>query len=288
MSQPVQVLSDCPACRVESAVLELVLPEQPVIGSCRLCGHAVEGGRVVRAGRVFNNGGEVVAALAAWAHGEGEEPRTFVTANFAAGTPEAVGALVLAGARVETSFDVVAWLFRSRTAGSMALGGGGEAGTPSVAAGEAGGPSWGGGASPPATPPAGRAADGGPRPPAAFTPDPRATTRALTATALADGRVEAAERKVLLDACARLGAPTPVDDDWRAWRPAEVGVPPDPTATVRAMVAVALADRIPDSGEARVIREFARAWRVPVGDPILPPVTLPQKAAAAWLGLFAR
>ena len=282
-----QVLSDCPTCRVESAIVELVLPDQPAVGSCRLCGLELVGGAVVTAGVRFAHAEEVAAALTRWARAEGEDPQMFIEANFGAGSSAAVAALVLAGERVETSFDVVAWLFRTRTAGSMALGGAVE---PEVGAGvpSSGGGAGGRGASPPATPPAGRAPAEGPRTSSAPPPDPLAVTRALVATALADGRVEAAERAVLAAACTRLGAPQPVEADWRAWRPHELGVPPDPAATVKAMIEVALADRIPDIGEARVIREFARTWRVPVPEPVLPAVTIGQKTAAAWLGLFAR
>ncbi len=285
MSLPLQVLSDCLACRVESGVLELVLPNQPAVGTCRLCGQASEGGVVRRAGTRFRTASEVVAALGVWAASEGEPPERFVAANFGAGNAEAVAAIVLAGGRVETSFDVVAWLFRTRTMGAMALGGAVAAEPGDEAGSESG--SGGGGAAPPATPPtlAAPEARAARRERVA---DPLAVTRALTSTALADGRVEAAERAVLAQACTRLGAPQPTEEDWRAWRPNELGFPPDPEATVRAMIAVALADRVPDVGEARVIREFARSWRVPLPEPILPPTTLGQKAVAAWLGLFAR
>ena len=130
----------------------------------------------------------------------------------------------------------------------------------------------------------------GPAAPALAPPerDPRATTLALIATALADGRVAPEERALVDKLCASLGAPLPQPEDWRAWRPNEVGLPPDPVATVAGMVRVALADHIADLGEERVIREFARSWRVPLPDPVLPPVTGPQKVAAAWLGLFSR
>ena len=286
MMRPMQVLSDCPACHVESAIVELVLPDQAAVGSCRMCGLALEGGAVVGPGAPFSSESEVVDAITRWAVAEGEEPQVFVEANFGAGSLHAVAALVLAGARVETSFDVVAWLFRTRTAGAMALGGRAQPSEQAEAFASAG--SGGGGASPPATPPAGRATEDGPRSAEAAPPNLLATTRALVATALADGRVEAAERKVLASACTRLGAPQPTEADWRAWRPHEVGVPPDPVETVKAMIAVALADRVPDIGEARLIREFARSWRVPLREPVLPPVTPVQKATAAWLGLFAR
>jgi hypothetical protein len=284
MSLPVQVLSDCPSCRVESAVLELILPGQPAVGNCRMCGFSIEGGAVSSPGRPFRTEAEVIAALELWAEAERELLHLFVEANFRAGTPEAVAVLVLSGGRVETSFDVVAWLFRNRTTGATAIGGSiGDAAVSAVEGSEGSG----GGGKPPATPPR-FAPAAAPDVRRELVPDPLATTRALCSTALADGRVEAAERRVLLAACVRLGAPEPTEGDWRAWRPNELGFPPDPGGTIKAMIQVALADRVPDEGEARVIREFARTWRVTLTEPTLPPVTLPQKAAAAWLGLFAR
>ena len=249
-----------------------------------MCGFACEGGAVSSPGRAFRTEAEVVAALELWAAAERELLHRFVEANFRAKTPEAVAVLVLACGRVETSFDVVAWLFCNRTTGATAIGG--SVGDAMEAAAEKSRGSGGGG-KPPATPP--RVAT--PAAPAIrreLAPDPLAATRALCSTALADGRVEAAERRVLLAACVRLGAPAPTEEDWRAWRPNELGCPPDPGGTIKAMIQVALADRVPDEGEARVIREFARTWRVSLPEPTLPPVTLPQKAAAVWLGLFAR
>jgi len=283
---PLQVLCDCPHCRVESAMVELVdAIARMHHARCRMCGLELSSGTILAAGRAFADAAAVEQALAAWAHEEGEPVDGFVAANFSGLNAGQVADAVLVGQRVRTSFDVVAWLFRSRTAGAVALGapgrpaspdgaGGGATATPGVAADDAP-------AGPAVRPPPERVAQ---RPP----PDPRVVTRALVATALADGRVEPAERTVLDKLCARLEAPLPTEDDWRAWRPLELGAPPDPAATVQAMIVLALADKIPDLGEERVIREFARAWRVPLPDPVLPPVTVPQKLSAAWLGLFSR
>lgn len=285
---PLQVLCDCPHCRVESAMVELVdAIARMHHARCRMCGLELSSGTTVAAGRVFTDAGAVEQALAAWAHEEGEPVEGFVAANFSGLNAGQVADAVLAGARVRTSFDVVAWLFRSRTAGAVALGSPGGDTHAAAARGDGdGAPERPDDAiAGPAMPAADRTvAHRTVRPP----PDPRVVTRALVATALADGRVEPAERTVLDKLCARLEAPLPTEDDWRAWRPLELGDPPDPAATVKAMIVLALADKIPDLGEERVIREFARAWRVPLPDPVLPPVTVPQKLSAAWLGLFSR
>ena len=290
MSGAIQVLSDCPHCRVESALIELVDPPSRVhLARCRLCGLELSEGAELRAGARFGSSEEVRLALGVWAVEEGEELGVFVSANFAAGTVDAVCAEVLGGQPVRTSFDVVAWLFKNRVAGAVALG------APTATRAESGAVAQrsGDGGGPPVTPPESgslRHEFGGVAAPSRAPPerDPRATTLALIATALADGRVAPEERALVDKLCASLGAPLPQPEDWRAWRPNEVGVPPDPVATVEGMRRVALADRIADLGEERVIREFARTWRVPLPDPVLPPVTVPQKVAAAWLGLFSR
>ncbi|MSQ02602.1 MAG: TerB family tellurite resistance protein [Myxococcales bacterium] len=283
MSGALQVLTDCPHCHVESALVELVDSVARLhLARCRLCGLELSEGEELRAGARFASQDDVRSALRAWADDEGEDLAVFVSANFAAGTVDAVCSEVLGGQVVRTSFDVIAWLFKNRMAGAVALGAPMRESTPGLR------PSGDGG-EPPVTPPL-RPDVRGAAAPSSSAPvrDPRATTLALVATALADGRVAPEERALVERLCASLGAPLPRADDWRAWRPNEVGVPPDPVATVEGMRRVALADRIADLGEERVIREFARTWRVPLPDPVLPPVTAPQKLAAAWLGLFSR
>jgi len=290
VSGALQLLVDCPQCGVECAVVELVDPQRGAsFGQCRLCALETGAGKVTAAGRRFEAAHEVESALGDWANAEGEPLADFVASNFGGRSVAQVADSVMRGERVHTSFDVVAWLFKERTGGMVALGANlevrGE--LPLVASG-----SWDrGGSAPPVTPPpAGAAfsASKAPEPRPDRGVDPRVVTRALIATALADGRVLPAERQVLDQLCDKLGAPRPTEEDWRAWRPLELGWPPDPKATVAAMIKLALADRIPDEGEARVIREFARVWRVPVPDPVLPPVTVPQKLTARWLGLFGR
>ena len=243
---------------------------------------------------MFANAEAVEEALIAWASSEGELLDVFVDANFSGLTSDGIAAAILRGDRIPTSFDVVAWLFKDRTGGMVALGAPGEAGDRGTSLATPRGP---------VTPPVGVAGGAGvamgerpafvadKRPDtltAAPANDLRVVTRALAATALADGAAIDIEREVLVKLAAKLGAPAPEPEDWKAWRPNELGRPPDPAATIAAMRVLALADGIADPGEARLIREFARAWGIALVDSGLPPYTTTQKVAAGWLAMFGR
>lgn len=252
---------------MEGATIELLDPvatRGARIGRCRLCARETVDDAETQAGRRFDSDAEVEAALADWARAEGDDLHGFVAANFGGRSVAAVSASVRRGERVETSFDVVAWLFKDGVGGQPAAGGAvplprGEGRAPEVEA-----------------------------PAPELLPDPRAATIALVTVALADGMVPDRERATVLAECKKLGAPEPVESDWRLWRPGEVGTPPDPAATVAAMRRVGLVHRLPDPSAERVIREFARHWRVPLPSVVLPPVTPGQKLARQWLDFFGR
>lgn len=246
-----ELLSECPRCRVEGALVELVDLSGPdgvtLSGACRLCAYAVEAGDVTHLGEPFVHGDDVLAALGRWAAAEGEvDVAAFVAANFLGARPGDVAAAVLAGQGVATSFDVIGRLFPGM--------GGGRA----AQRGEA--PRLGEGAPVPTAAPE----------PAPAAADPRDVTRALTSVAMADGVLRAAERAAVTRLCARLGAPAPIDADWHVWRPNELGAPDDAAALFSAMREVALCDGEADPSEARVLREYARAWGLPAAKARLP------------------
>lgn len=302
MRGPTQVLSDCPHCRVESALVELFDPSERVgvaiEGECRLCGYARELGEVVRFGQPFASADEVIEALARWAEEDGEaDVHVFAVANFNGRDPDGIARAVLAGERVDTGFDVIAWLFPA-TQGSGRRGEDAEA-RPA--------PRFG-----PATRSAGglgramRSADGlgGSRGPPRASPPPQeepneaphtgtdarsrgaaphTVARALASVMLADGRIRPVERRFLDEAVRRLGGAPLEERDLRVWRPTELGPVGDPAALIAAMRALALCDREADGSELRVLREFARAWQVP-----LPADPLPKPGAMAELGRALR
>ncbi len=269
-----QVLSDCPHCRVESALVELLDPSERIgvalEGRCRLCGYTTELGEVVRFGQPFVDEAEVIEALTRWAAEESErDVHVFAVANFNGWDPAAIARGVLAGERVETGFDVIAWLFPAMQ--------GGRAGDDEVApglrvGGVPGGEVLPGG--PGGTPLAGRYGaaprprkmepEPPPTPARAPVADPRDVGRALASVMLADGQIRPAEKRFLDAALQRLGAPPLPDEDLRVWRPNELGPVADPVAVLEAMRRLALCDHEADGSELRVLAEYARAWNVPL------------------------
>jgi hypothetical protein len=237
-----EVLVDCPTCGVEGARVELIAGEAAEETRCRLCGERTRDGVCVEPAAPRDTLPAARARLLRWAAEEDEpDVEAFVRANFGGSTLESVCARLVAGERVETSLEVVAWLFggKGAFAGVGAIGARlrredettdtVDLGAPEVAA------------------PRG--------------PDPRDATRALCAVAMADGRVHPAEEPLLTEALAALGCPAPLPEDRRVWRPNEVGTVPDPAATLAWMRRIALADGEADPSEVRLLRAYARAWR---------------------------
>ncbi|MES2638870.1 MAG: hypothetical protein V4850_05290 [Myxococcota bacterium] len=278
-----QVLSDCPHCRVESSLVELLDPAQrigvAIEGRCRLCGYATELGDVTQLGQPFLDEADVVEALGRWAAEDGEaDVHVFAVANFNGRNPGAIARVVLAGERVDTGFDVIAWLFPGLQGGRRPddeerrprIG-------PTPAATEAPTPLPGVAVAPPA----GRYG-AAPRPKNAASPtltsmrgptspaDPRDIGRALASVMLADGVIRPAEQRFLDAALARMGV-APLDPaDLRVWRPTELGPVPDPAGLIETMRLLALCDHEADGSEERVLHEFARAWGVPLRRAPLP------------------
>lgn len=273
------VLSACPSCKVEAALLELFDPEQRVgvalESQCRLCGYQAELGEVKQPGAQFGSVFEVMAALDRWAEEDREEDvRAFTIHNFQGMTPEQVADRILAGLPVETGFDVIAWLFPSS---AMAMGAG-ERREPRPPEPER----------PPGMRPAlqklslqkpdpgepapirpqdlrirhTRSADAdAPPPPTAI--DPLAPARALVSVMMADGQPHPAERRAV-EALLKAGEhPALPEAEWRVYRPQEAGNPKDAAAIVAGMRRVAMSDGVVDGSEVRVIREYARAWQIP-------------------------
>lgn len=278
MSDAFQILEDCPDCGVEGAVVGLVDPLQAegvaVVASCRLCGRKELGGKLKRAGRAFSTPEQVVVALRRWAQAEGtDDVDEFCAANMSGLSPREVGALVVAGQPVATSFDVIAFLFPGMGAGAGPnLGDGFDPYEPARSMDVLPG-GWPTAAPPPAPDalPVGwpeprlpdALPDGWPeaRPPAPPPVDPRRTpVRALAAVMLADGIASKGERQFLERFCAAARLAPPTAEDLRAWRPGELPPPDDANIVVDAMVELAHLDRQQDGSEWRVVREFARAW----------------------------
>ena len=263
MRGPFQILSDCPACLVEASLIELIDPDDRIgvalESECRLCLHRLELGVVVREGRRFHAPEDALRALSRWAREDGEEVAHFTLTNFGGDTPDEVAAALVARERVETGFDVVAFLFPGSS--------GGPSGT-RPEPDDAPNPEPRTSVSPPPL----RASrtltpvdSGDASAPAPARPwDPRDAGRALATIVVADGDHHPAELRFLAAWASAQGSP-PVDPaDLRVWRPHELGTPPEPAALLDAMRRCALSDNEADGTEIRLLEEYARAWGVPL------------------------
>ncbi len=274
-----EALADCDACLVESAVVELIAPrggEGVVLERrCRLCLRAHRDGSLAHPGETLK--GDVASArkaLERWASAEGDaDADRFVLAHFGGLSIPDVAKKLAEGARIETSFDAIAWLFP----GVGAVGGGGGGGAaPRVAPIDAkdtletGPPrfvtadvqvSW---------PDVRRARASVPPLAIPVTHESiprhlqplRVSARALASVMLADGQADARDRAFIDRTLAGWGHPPIEPGDLAVWRPHDLGWPHDPGAVVEAMCRLAYVDGQRDATEWRVVREFARSWGV--------------------------
>ena len=272
-----QSLADCSACRVQGAVIEMHDGAEeggPLSSRCRMCGREETQGRETTPARRLATVADVEEALVCFAHEEGfASARELVESAFVLGDVALVHAALILGEPVETSFDVMGFLFSHL--------GGAVPGRDDLGA---------------AIAPAAALADE--RGPVARlsalerrAPSPRNALLALASAALADGELVDAERE-LLDAATRDRGVAPLaPDELRVHRPDEVGPVGallDRERMLEHMVAMAFCD-VPaggdvDASEVRVLRVFARAWGV---DPARVEGWLREREAAG-LGPFAR
>ncbi len=252
---PWQVLSDCPHCRIEAAVIEWMDPAFPPCREgipqwrrCRACGFEEradgEGALSTTRAPLDLRSAEVArAALGRWAAEEGEgDVERFCTANLGGGVDEVLVRLGR-GEVVGTTFDVIAFLFPHAGAGA----GGGDA-LPRVVDGL-----------PPevAAPPA-RAPE--------VAMDPHTPARFLVSVMLADGALRSGERRFVDGFLLRNEWPALRAEDLRVWRPLELGSPPPAALRDRlleAAVHLMHLDRVRDGNEWRVVKAFASAWGLP-------------------------
>ena len=249
-----QSLADCAVCRVQGAVIEEHdHAEQggPLSSRCRMCGREETVGVQTAPARRLATLADVEEALLGFAREEGfATARALVESTFVLGELSRVHAALILGEAVETSFDVMGFLF-SHLGGAVP---GRDDDTPAL-------------------PPAEVARDHGPAARLAAlerrAPSPRNALLALASVALADGELVDAERE-LLDTFTHHRAVTPLAlHELRVHRPDEVGPVGgllDRERVLEQMVAVAFCDVDAggdvDASEVLVLRAFARSWGV--------------------------
>ncbi len=249
----------------------------PLHSRCRLCGEQNEDGERIAEGIDLRDPAAVRAAFARWAAEDGEpDLDAFARANFGGITAAEVVEAILAGESVDTGFDVVAWLFGGIGSGVVSASHTLGAQAARVAA-------------------VTRSADGvGDRFPDAAAADvlvrfdPRDVTRALLSAMLADGTATDAERRAIEAEALRLGGAAVTADDLHVWRPQELGPVRDPGAVLASMIRVATSDGTIDASGRRVLREYARAWGVPLDESALPAADVVEGAMRIVARLFVR
>lgn len=262
----------CPACGGS-------VPEADLLACrCSECG-IVACERVLQPGRRFESVDQLRRALGSWAEDEGHDSADeFVEASFLDGDVNRVYERIRDGERVETSFDVLAFLFpemamasaipRERPAQKSPVDVP-VAAPAQVASSPAVAPGPGPEASPDSTPrepepspavptPQSRALD-------AIRGEPWAPLLPLVSVMVADGRIHPAEEAFLQRFLKANQCPPIPLEQVRVHRPHSVPTPPRTTTRERmieAMIHLVHVDRLRDGSEFRVVEEYARAWGV--------------------------
>jgi hypothetical protein len=242
-------LADCPICRVQGAVVETwdsQVPGTAIAARCRMCAREMEAGHETKPPMNLARLADVDAALSRWAKEEGfTSTAEFAQSAFVAGSLADVHAALILGDPVETSFDVMGFLFSHMGGGSPGV----DASEPAPSQSKA-----------LVRKPAEALAALGER-----TFDPRNELLALAAAAAADGVVVDVERRFLDRYAADRGLDRLRADELRVYRADEVGPVGallDRERVLERMVECAFVDGELDESEARVIKGYARAWGV--------------------------
>lgn len=237
----------CPRC---AAALR---PEDRDTRRCPTCGLMARA-QITAPHRVMTDLETLVAALGAWAAEEGcQDHRELLETSFGDLSPEEMLAQMQRGERVESSFDVLGFLFSH-------IGGGGAASGARASSGEEEGEAvldprahWGYAPTSRIALPSGRA------------PNLRNRALALISVMAIDGEARERERRYINDYLKAEGLAPLEDGEVRVRRPHEVGPVgslTDREALIEHMLTLAHIDDEQDESELRLIREFARHWGV--------------------------
>ncbi len=240
----------CPSCK---APIDDGARQGLVCGACALS-IAVE---VVQEPLDLGSRAALASALFRWAQEEGyESAEEMLEVSFEGISLETFEDRIQKGERVETTFDVLGFLFAHMGGAGGAAGGQPSLGQPRLTAGRIHGPAeeiWGSAPTARIQLPTGRM------------PHRRNRALALISVMAADGTTRPLERQFIDRMLAADDLDPLSDDEIKIRRPHEVGpVGPlkDREALVEAMLEVAHIDDERDETEIRLIRAFARHWGV--------------------------
>jgi len=242
---------------VEGALVESHEEDRVIASRCRVCAASEASPPRVPATRE-----DLARALSSWAAEEGMgSPGELIEAYFVLATADEILAALARREPVETTFDVVDYLFSS----GHGQGGSASTGGPIAVVIEPAPPSVRSAFAPP------RGGDAGTEPTFVAPPSlrpvggPYEELLALASVAASDGEASEDDLQRLAAAAAARGLPPLPPYEVRVRRPAEI---PPPEALeqrerlIGEMFHMAWSDEELDESEVRVVREFARAWGV--------------------------
>ena len=226
------ILHDCPNCKIQGIWEESFQEDSQIPTSkiCSFCGFGSE------EHLVFQDRIQVEEAIHAWMLRIGaQDIHSFCRLHFYGLTPEELYQKLLQEENIESSFDVLEYLFPGFAGGGVIVFTEEELSL----------------ADPEPT-----------EEPYRYIPNKNQPVEAcaLAAVMLADGKIHPTEEQLLDQYLVELNVLPLKEENIRPWLPFDLPVPKEPERLVRMMLEVALVDKELDETEWRVIREFARYW----------------------------
>jgi hypothetical protein len=230
-----QILHCCPNCLIDGVLIESYEEGMETFSSfsCSFCGY--EEGH--SSGFVFTDLDQTRDLLHKWIIKEGgTDINHFCEMNFCGLTEEEVLSRLLQKKTIESSFDVLEYLFPGFAGGGLSI-------TTEIEE-----EYW---------------EDPLPTEEAyTYIPDKNipVEARALAAVMLADGSLKEQEEELINQTLMLDGLSCLQDKDKHGWMPMDLPIPSDPEDLILKMLDVAFVDHDLDESEWRVIKEFARYW----------------------------
>ena len=230
-----QILHSCPNCLIEGVLVESYKENSDTIESCT-CSFCQYDSKT-NSGISFVDPNETLEYLNQWMKQEGgTNLEHFCDMNFYGSSAESVVQRLINKQPIESSFDVLEYLF----------------------------PGFGGGGISVTTDEEEEIWDEPQFTEEAYTHTPDESipvvARALAAVMLADGEWVEQEENLIQQILSDLNLEQLQEADRHGWMPVDLPIPKEPELLVRKMLDIAFVDEELDESEWRVIKEFARYW----------------------------